>query len=60
MFRIKIALWFINKGAQLLPDDYANEEFIVNCIRTKKIKFESLVRKNYIDIAEDIVNGNKD
>ena len=41
MFRIRIALWIINKGTKLLPSDHANEDFIVNCIKTKKIKFKS-------------------
>jgi hypothetical protein len=59
MIRIRIALWLINKGAKLLPKDYADETFIVNCIRTKKITFESEQRKDYMDIAEDICNKDK-
>lgn len=38
--KVKIAIFFINLGIKLLPDNFKNKIFIDNCIATKIIKLE--------------------
>lgn len=38
--KIKLAIWIINLGVKLLPDDYRCKVFINNCIATKIINLD--------------------
>lgn len=38
--KVKLAIWIINLGVKLLPDEYRNKIFIDNCIAIKIINLD--------------------
>ena len=41
--KTRFAFWLINLGIKLLPYEYQNDIFLLNCMRTKKISARLLL-----------------
>lgn len=43
--KIRFAFWLINLGIKLMPYEYQNDIFLLNCMLTKKIKARVLLHR---------------
>lgn len=41
--KMRLAFWLVNVGIRLMPYEYRNDIFLLNCMRTKKIKARLLI-----------------
>lgn len=44
MIKLKISFFLINLGIRLLPNEFKNKGFIINCIHTEIIKINQAIK----------------